>query len=515
MKKPIPRAYDLSGITAAEAQALYAKLAARYPNGLPTELPPPPPSAPAGRTPTAKPITTMDRQRFREQEIILEDGRRLGDCLDPWQREDFLALDDPRHRHAYLERPRGHSKTSDVGSECVTELVLGGPGRQIIAVAGDEDQARLLLDDVKGKFERNTRLRPLAQFKKNEIRMKASGSALRIMAADAPSSYGLRPDLIVCDEIAEWRRRDLWDSLWTASGKRPHCRVLVISSAGWDTTSICAEVRKIAESEEDWYFSSRGQCASWIRRAWLQQQKRTLPDHVYQRLHENRWVTGAGCFFLEEEIDRIFVNALPATGGPHSIGLDLGLSRDRSVISLLRADAHSNLICVDHLATYVPQTGSRVDLSQVEEDVAELATRTGAGVTLDPWQGVLLATRLRARGIAVEEFAFTSETRRRLFGSLLDLVRTDGLRCRPHPELRKELLSLEVQETPSGWRVDHRVGRHDDHVIAVALAIGGLWDLPAAPLELQEGEDIPASEYGGNFMTGEPAPNTAPAWWPR
>jgi hypothetical protein len=35
-------------------------------------------------------------------------------------------------------------------------------------------------------------------------------------------------------------------------------------------------------------------------------------------------------------------------------------------------------------------------------------------------------------------------------------------------------LGLEVQETAAGWRVDHRPGRHDDHVIAVGLGVQGI-----------------------------------------
>jgi hypothetical protein len=52
--------------------------------------------------------------------------------IEPWQIEDFRALDDPQHRHAYLERPRGHSKTGDLGTEAVVELVLGPPGQRLI-----------------------------------------------------------------------------------------------------------------------------------------------------------------------------------------------------------------------------------------------------------------------------------------------------------------------------------------------------------------------------------------------
>ena len=414
------------------------------------------------------------RQRFRETEIVLEDGRPHGQQMDPWQRADFEALDDPRHQHAYLERPRGHSKTGDVGTECVTELVLGPAGRQLYAAAADEDQARLLLEDVTGKFQRNPRLAPLATLKKNQIVMKRGKSTLTILAADAPSSYGLRPDLIVVDELAEWKKRDLWDSLWTATGKRPHCRVLAISTAGWDKASVAWEVRSIAEREADWYFSSRGQCASWIKPSWLAQQERTLPAHVYKRLHCNLWVDGAGAFFTSAEVDAIF-QGVPVGPGTYTIGLDVGLSRDRTVIALLRVDAATGLVCVDLLVTYIPPVGAKVDLQEVEAAVAELSTRYQAPVAYDTWQAVLLGQRLEAQGIPTIPYTFTSESRRKLFGSLLDLIRTGSLRSRPHDDLRRELLGLDVLETSSGWRVDHKAGRHDDHVIAVALGIGAFW----------------------------------------
>ena len=443
------------------------------------------------RTPVRLP---SDRQRFRETEIILEDGRPHGEQMDPWQRADFEALDDPKHQHAYLERPRGHSKTGDVGTEVVTELILGPAGRQLYAAATDEDQARLLLEDVTGKLQRNPRLTPLATIKKNQIVMKRGSSRLTILAADAPSSYGLRPDLIVVDELAEWRTRGLWDSLWTATGKRPHSRLIAISTAGWDKTSIAWEVRTIAEQEANWYFSSRGQCASWISPTWLAQQERTLPPHVFKRLHQNLWVDGVGAFFTSAEVDAIFRPDLPLGSGVRSIGLDLGLSRDRTVISGLRADQATGLVCVDLLETYTPPPGAKVDLTEVEAVVADLARTWSAPVTLDPWQAVLMAQRLRAAGVTVVEYQFTAETRRKLFGSLLALIRTGSLRSRPHAELRRELLGLDVQQTSGGgWRVDHKTGKHDDHVVAVALALGGFWSEEAA-LDLVAAEQLSPDE---------------------
>jgi len=40
-------------------------------------------------------LQVLERRRVREG-ILLENGRRLGDVWDDWQRQDFEALDSPR-----------------------------------------------------------------------------------------------------------------------------------------------------------------------------------------------------------------------------------------------------------------------------------------------------------------------------------------------------------------------------------------------------------------------------------
>jgi hypothetical protein len=204
-------------------------------------------------------------------------------------------------------------------------------------------------------------------------------------------------------------------------------------------------------------------------------------------LHENKWVDGVGAFLTGAEVDAIFAGDLPQGPGPGAIGLDLGLSKDRSVLSVVRRDP-SGLVVVEGLTTWAGQHGEKVDLTAVEDEVAALAAKIGAPIVLDPWQAVLMAQRLRARGLPVIEYAFTGDGRRKLFGSMLDLIRNGRLRSRPHDDLRRELLGLEVTQTASGWRVDHRTGRHDDHVVAVALAARRVAAVSAIPRTVAEEE---------------------------
>lgn len=431
-----------------------------------------------------------DRATFRREAILLDDGTSFGERIEPWQVEDFAALDDPQHCNVYLERPRGHSKTFDIAVEAVTELVLGAPDQRLYCVAADEDQGRLLFDDVAALFRRSPILSPLVRVTKDEVISKATGSRLKVLNSNAPTLYGLRPDWLALDEPVEWRGRALWDALWTATGKRPRCRVFVISTSGWDRTSIAWEIRSLAEREENWLLRVRGQCASWISPEWLAQQQRSLPPHVFRRLHMNEWTEGAGAFLTFDEVAAVFAPA-PEGSGPRVVGLDLGTVKDRSVAALVRRDAGSGLVVVEHLRTWTPTAGVKVDLQDVEEEVATLALRHRAAVVLDPWQAVLMAQRLRARGVQVEEHAFTGDSRRRLFATLLDVVRTGRLRSLPHDELRRELLGLEVTETTSGWRVDHKSGRHDDHVVAVALGAVKVAAQPA-PLQLFTSDPVAA-----------------------
>lgn len=444
----------------------------------------------------------QDRAAFRAEAILMEDGTPWGQVAEPWQLEDFAALDalndDGTHtyRHAYLERPRGHAKTFDLGSEAVAELILGRPRQKLYVAATDTDQARLLFDDVAEKLERHSLLRRLVKIKKDTIVVPETKSQLKVLSADAPSAYGLRPDWIAVDELAEWTRRGLWDSLWSATGKRPQTRMFVISSAGWDKTSIAWEVRNNAEQEADWYLKSRGQCASWISAAWLRQQERTLPRHVFARLHLNQWVEGVGAWLTADEVDSVFGDFEQPTSGTAVVSLDLGISNDRTAVAAARLVGDT--VVVTELRTWQGTPGKKVDLDAVQSEVARLCATYRAPLIYDPYQAVLLAQQLKKAGIDVVEFAFTATNRRAMFGALLELVRMKRIRARPDDELRRELLGLELNDR-SGGRVDHRKSQHDDMVVAVALAA----------------QHLASKARGEASVTWlESAPTTAPGWKP-
>ncbi len=422
---------------------------------------------------TLQPNLTHHDPMWLRKLLPLEDGTPFGEKMEEWQEQDFRSEDEHPELNTYIERPRGHSKTFDTAVNIVTRMLLGPPRQQLYGLAADEEQGELLLKDVAGIFGRHPGLRSLVKIMAKTVTVKKTGTVYTNLNSNAPTLYGLRPDAVYVDELVEHRRRDAWDALWTATGKRKGCTVHIISTPGWDRAHFAWPIREHARTDPAWIFSSRGQCASWISPVWLRQQQRTLPEHVYARLHEGRWSEGGGAWLSAAQVEAIF-GAVPEGEGSRCIGLDIGISRDRTVAAAVKSVG--GFAVVEHLEIYTPTKHDRVDLSVVEQDVYTLALRLGASVFLDPYQAVGIAQRLRDRGINVCEYAFTADKRRTLFAKLLDYISTGRLRARPHEEFQRELLSLEVKESLSGWRVDHRSSGHDDIVVAVSLGLAGLAD---------------------------------------
>jgi phage FluMu gp28-like protein len=93
---------------------------------------------------------------------------------------------------------------------------------------------------------------------------------------------------------------------------------------------------------------------------------------------------------------------------------------------------------------------------------------------------VHLAQRLRADGISVEEFTFSSQSVGRLAVTLYRLLADRLLLLPADQDLVDELVNVRLRETAPGvYRIDHDEGRHDDRVISLALVAHRLAEQPA------------------------------------
>src|SRR5205823_2849970 len=139
----------------------------------------------------------------------------------------------PVHRLVYDERRRGESKTADCAAAALADLLVGPPGHRSYAVAGDQDQAELILDSVRTFKDRSPMLEDVT-IQKTTVINRATDSRLRVMSSDDRTAYGIRPRKTWFDELSLQPDSRLWTSMWSSVGKNPRSQLIAVSMAGWD-----------------------------------------------------------------------------------------------------------------------------------------------------------------------------------------------------------------------------------------------------------------------------------------
>jgi len=161
-----------------------------------------------------------------------------GEAPQPWQWEDAKAIlnvrGPPNH---FMTRPRGGSKTTDLGGIALTVLLTQAPpGSRCYALAADREQGRLLLDSIRGFATRTAYLQDQLDFTANRVAAPGADVTLEVLAADAAGSWGLRPYFVVIDELAQWaettRSQQLLESIRTATVKQSALRRIMLDAVG-------------------------------------------------------------------------------------------------------------------------------------------------------------------------------------------------------------------------------------------------------------------------------------------
>ena len=284
----------------------------------------------------------------------------FGDVMDPWQREDFNAMDDamrycsgqtqdkPEAMYHYRGRARGHSKTTDLAVIVIWVMLFATRQLRGYAYAEDRDQAKLLKNSIEQLLRLNPWLAEVLEVQASAVvhikeNLPGAGSTLSIEASNVASSYGILPDFIIADELCHWEHdkgQELWTSILSSAAKRDRCLLCAISNAGWMTDwqwdIVCA-----MQDDPAWnYVHLEGVKASWLNDKRLESQRKMMPEVAYRRLWENQWSSGGGDALLPEAIEAAFkAELLPMTGNEPGYsfvaGVDLSKVRDHTAIVVL------------------------------------------------------------------------------------------------------------------------------------------------------------------------------------
>lgn len=459
-------------------------------------------------------LSLLDPAEFRRQvQIPVPSGTScLSDAIQPWQADDFMALDagwrtlarransvigsEPALQRAYIERPRGHSKTSDMAVQLTWILLAAQHPVRGLAAAADRDQANLIHEAIRRLVMANPQLCGSLDLVQHEVRNSATKARLEIISSDVAGSWGAIPDFVVCDELCHWEKPEMWYSLLSSAAKKPGCMLTVLTNAGvgrgWQW-----QLREHARTSPAWYFSSLdGPKAPWITANWLEEQQALLPPAVFERLWLNRWQHSDGEFVSLAEAD--------ACCDPELTCRSSGASQRTFIAAVDYAEKHDytvgcvahweeGIIHVDRMDVVVPSPQAPTPVQWVEDWMLEMAQRfQPITFVVDEYQLLGVIQKLERR-LNIRRFAFHSgEGNHQLAMRLRQLVIQRGVRWYPdcgriptadghRDDLATELASLLLRQSGSGRiRIDHRseANSHDDRAFALGVAVVELSHMP-------------------------------------
>ena len=452
-----------------------------------------------------------DPVRFLQEQYTVRDVRSGKDrlvSLEPFQVEilhDVLCTrgDDGLRQYnlALLGMAKKNGKSELAAMVAVWHVYCDEREAEVYVCANDlEQSASVTFKRIARAIRKNPRLAHEASVGKYEITIPATDSVIRAVSRDVPGSAGNVASLTIFDELWGFKDRLLYDEM-TQNPVRAEPLTLVVTYAGYDRESLLHDLYEQGQRGDDphyyfkWYSGDEANPASWVTEQYLAQQRRRLPPQVYRRLHRNEW-SSPDAPFLEEWMIRRCTTGVESDdrkpGGEYALTCDLGLTKDRAAAAVLHRDYRRGVVVLDRLRVWEGSPQRPVQIAHVAGTLEAWYVRyRPREVVVDPWE--LRAFVQEHRQWRIVEFRFSGHAMFEMASLLYSLIANaqlvlypqaglftgrDGM---PH-DLQHELANLVLVETPSGFKFDHRVGRHNDMSISVGM---GCWSL------MQRGRGVP------------------------
>jgi len=297
-------------------------------------------------------------------------------CLRPWQ-ESFvrklfgtLQPDGRRqYRKAFLAMGRKNGKT-ELAAAILLYLLLGTGKKEqhLYTASGDRKQAALIYEAAASMVRQSEELSAVCLIYDSMKRIfcEPLGSFYEALSSEAGTKHGLKPSVVVFDELHVLPNRKLYNALTTGFGARLEPLTLMITTAGWDRTSLAWEqwtyaravrdgaiddstflpVLYEAPADADWRDESVWHTANpglgdfcsleTLRDECRQAQEIPAQENAFRQLHLNQWTEQAVRWLSTEawaQCGEEFSSA-ELEGESCYAGLDLGVTGDLSVYAM-------------------------------------------------------------------------------------------------------------------------------------------------------------------------------------
>lgn len=401
-----------------------------------------------------------------------------------------------RFRRVYIEVPRGNGKSSlSSGVALYCLLADKEPGAEVYSFATTRDQAGIVFNDAKRMVQQTASLRSHfgVEVLSHALYVPKTNSTFQAKSADGSTLDGLNTHLAVVDELHAHRTRAVYDVVETSLGKRVNSLMWVITTAGFDTSGICYEVRtmvrnvlnrSVVDESQFGIIYGLDEGDDWKSLAALEKANpnwgvSVMPEVVTSLQKKAIAIPSAAGNFMTKHLD-VWCSAasgwmnMPAwnkcareelrredfEGEPCYIGLDLGSKSDMTakIMMFPREDRDGRTYFVTFADFYLPSRaietspnsqyrgwveqglirvteGAMTDFNVVEEDIREDLSRYSVqSIAYDPWQATQLISSLEDSGAPLVECRMTvqqiSEPMKTLEALVLDgRIQHDGNPC--------------------------------------------------------------------------------------
>lgn len=209
-----------------------------------------------------------------------------------------------------------------------------------------------------------------------------------------------------------------------------------------------------------------------VEKAEVEEDKEILPDKAWRRMYLAEFSEGGGFF---QNVDSCVGGDLlvdPIPGLSYVAGLDIGISRDFTVLIVMDSESRQVVYHQFWDSTPWPQVRAHINEIHAHWNIQRLvADATGMGQAM--------VQEFVADGMNVEAFQIVGENRSNLLGKLAVALERETLHFPSIPLLLRQLRAFQYRRTKTGmWKAEAPAGEHDDEVFSLALALTACNDAP-------------------------------------
>jgi phage terminase large subunit-like protein len=438
------------------------------------------------------------------------EGARKSFELRPWQEDIVYELfDDPRPRTALLSIPRGNGKSTLAAAVGLYGLFADEvEGAQVLCVASDERQAKIIYNAARRMIELSPRLAERCQVFQNKIYVPSTDSTLYTMPAEPGALQGFDPSMALVDEL-HVVTEDVWGAVQSAAGKRETSLTWAISTPSNSQESVMFKLREHGLSGVDdsfWFreYAAPAGCEIDDEDAWAQANPalddflfrdafpatlRTLRESEFRRYRLGQWVDQVEGAWLVEGVWAGRIDAHPIPDGASVVlGLDGSFSQDCTAIVAVTVKEQPH---VDVVELWEPPAGDmayRVPVADVEDAIRDACRRWNVmEIVADPFRWTRSLQALEAEGLPVVEYPQSPQRMTPATTQLYEAIVNGQVTHSGDPRLAKHMAACAVKTDARGTRLakEHKHSkRRIDLAIATVMAFDRARQLQGADYDV-------------------------------